>query len=497
MPTLMTAMDGCPVTGPRGEDATRIAYTRRSRRILYGEHAPDVQRRLAQQLGTVREEAIGALDLSSNPFKLVWASLATLYDRAPTVSAPEKLVHQLDRAGLWPMMCRVQRDCLALREEWVWVDVAKDPITEEHELVFEPVHPDLVVAEDAPDRPGVPVRVWRAVRRQKKGGDVAWMWDHLDVSNPDKPVYEVFEVTNGKQVDRSKDYGVNGWPELWRDAEGRPVLPCVLYHASRTPRLYDPYQTRELVEGTLNSCLMRTHLLHVVKQASWAQRFVVNAAPAGMVASDPDDSTGGAPRSEVPTDPSMVLVLVPIDAEAGQAQTGQWGAPQDPNKLMELIEAYERKLMAESGVRPDVTRTSGDPRSGYALAVDTESQREAQRRFEPQFRRGDEELLRVAACQWNRATKSTLPETGHTVTYHGVPKSAQELKAQREHLLALIEAGLISPIDAYQELNPGTNELQAAQALLRIQELKRQLAAPPPANTTPTIEETAHAGQVQ
>lgn len=487
-----------PVCGPHGEDAARIAYTRRSRRILYGEHEHDVVERLEKQLGAVRREAWGVVDLSSNPFKLVWSSLATLYDRWPTVTGDDALASVVADAGLWPLMSRVQRDALALREMWLRVDVADTP--EGPELVYEPVYPDLVVARDEGDRPGVPVEVYHARRRKTQRGDregVEWMWDHYDVSDPDAPVYRIMRAARAEEpreglIDVSADYGVDGWPDRWRDASGAPVLPMVLYHAARTPRVYDPYQTRELVEGTLTSCLMRTHLLHVIKQASWAQRYAVDAVVQGMGYSDEDGDGHG--RSSIVTDPATVLML--RSTEDGKSpQISQWSPPSDPLKLMELIEAYERKLMAESGVRPDVTRTSSDPRSAVALTVDRESQREAQRRFEPQFRAGDLETLRVSAALLNRSVAGSYAETGHAITYHGIPQSAQEIKAQREHLLALIDAGLADPVSAYQELHPGTTDEGALRALLQIRRL-RGLLEDPPVPPALTNEGETDAGQM-
>ncbi len=467
---------GPPVSGPHGQDVARIAYTRRSRRILYGEHEQDVIDRLQEQLGAVRREAWGVVDLSSNPCKLVWSSLATLYDRWPTVTGDDDLSQHVADAGLWPLMSRVQRDALALREMWLRVDVAELP-DGEHELVYEPIYPDMVVARDASDRPGIPVELYHARRRETASG-LEWMWDHIDISDPSAPTYRVVRAarqgeTGSDLVDVSADYGVAGWPDTWRDAAGHPVLPMVLYHAARTPRIYDPYQTRELVEGTLTACLMRTHLLHVIKQASWAQRYAVNARVQGLGYSDEDGDGHG--RSSVITDPATVLLLESVSEDQASPQVGQWTAPSNPQDLMTLIEAYERKLMAESGVRPDVTRSSGDPRSAVALTVDRDSQREAQRRFEPQFRRGDAETLRLSAIMLNRASGSSYAEGGYKLVYHGVPQSAQERKAQREHLLSLLEAGLTDPVSAYQELHPGTTDEQALTALARIREIRALL----------------------
>ena len=79
--------------------------------------------------------------------------------------------------------------------------------------------------------------------------------------------------------------------------------------------------------------------------------------------------------------------------------------------------------------------------------------------------------------QVNRLLGTDYPETGYRVTYHGVPQSAQERAAQRQHLLELLDAGLIDMVSAYQDLHPGTTDEEAMQALQRIQAIREQIAA--------------------
>jgi len=457
------------------------------RRILYGEHLQDVNARIAVQIPDVRQSAWGRPDMGSNPFKAVWSVLSTLYDRGPSVSLgtsdglivpAQDLAKRAAGQGLWSLMSRVQRDTLALREMWMRVSVApRDGAPGQFDPVYEPAYPDVVHAEASGDRPGVPHAIWHARLRETSDG-VEWMWDHVSVEDPEHPVYRIVRAHGDKLVDVSSAYpdsGAGSWPDVWRDRQGRPVLPYVLYHAAQTPYLYDPYQTRELVEGTLNLAVLRTYVAHVARSAAWRQRYTIDCYLTGAEAVAEGDD--GKTRTRVVLDPATIAAFNRSSDEANP-QVGTFDLPAVPSELWEYIEGYERKLIAEAGINPaDQMAMKGDPRSGFALAVSRDSQREAKRRFEPQFQRCDQELLRVTAVQLNRAEGRSYPEFGYRVTYKGVPQSAPERAALRAHLLELMSAGLLDPVSAYQELHPGVTDPEALSALRAIGTVKEQIAA--------------------
>lgn len=469
-----------PLVGPFGEDGARIEYSRRSRRILYGEHYDDVIDRMSLQLHDVRREAWGHPDMASNPFKAVWSVLSTLYDRAPTVTyiASEEgavesagYIPELAAAeGYWQLMARAQRDCLALRELYIRVTVGLDD-DGNPQPIYEPVYPDLVVALDDPANPGVPVELFHARLRDvpaKEGGTrPEWLWDHLSVRDLEQPVYRVIRTKGDDAVDLSGLFGVEGWPEEWRDAQGRPHLPYALGHAAQTPYIYDPYQTRELVEGTLNVAVLRTFVAHVARNSAWRQRYGIDVVPAG--ASNADENRDGKGRVSMVADPATIVMFNAAERDGANPRVGTFDIPVVPEQLWAYIEGYERKLLAEAGINPaDAMAMKGDPRSGYALAVSRDSQREAQRRYAPQFQRLDQKVLSLTAMQVNRLKGTNYPEDGYRVTYHGVPQSAGERAALRAHLLELVEAGLLSRVDAYKQLNPGLTDADAAKQLARI-----------------------------
>ena len=61
-----------------------------------------------------------------------------------------------------------------------------------------------------------------------------------------------------------------------------------------------------------------------------------------------------------------------------------------------------------------------------------------------------------------------LPETGYAVEYQGIPETLAEMEQKRKNVLELMGAGLLSRVDAYQQLNPGTSDQEAREALASI-----------------------------
>ena len=137
--------------------------------------------------------------------------------------------------------------------------------------------------------------------------------------------------------------------------------------------------------------------------------------------------------------------------------------------MLESIAKYEYRVATSSGISPaELQRTSGDPRSGYALAVSRQGQREAQRKYAPVFRLADEELLRKTAILANRFLGASLPEQGYRVSYQSLPMSPQEMEALRKDITEKMAAGLISPVDAIKMLNPDLSDEAAREELIKI-----------------------------
>jgi len=469
-----------PPSPKDGEDAARWEFTRKARRILYGRWDWDLERRVQLRVGQVKREAWAPVDLSANSFKQNWSGLAKLYVRSPVIShvdrgAAERMKLFVDESGLWQLMQRVQRDTLGLREMLLRIDVVDEA------LVFEPVFPDMVVAKPKPDVPYVPRRIeWAVERKREETGRLVWTWEIFDIDG--EGTWAVMDAR--QKTDLSDEFlpaDRDGYSQF-TTSDGTPILPFTLYHAAETGRLWDAWQARELVEGTLELGVKYTFLGHQERNASWPQRYMVDCelAVPGVVA---DEDGNLIKRREIVADPSVVLPLNSREDGRGQPQIGQWDTSADVEQYQGVIDRYDARLFSYTGAQaPQAQRDNADPRSGYAISLNKDAQREAQRQWEPLFRRGDENTIAVAATLLNRdaekrgdATWVPLPETGWRVTYQGIPMSREERKALEEHLDRMVKAGLMSEVEAMQELHPELSEDEAFARLVRIRIERKRL----------------------
>ena len=201
-------------------------------------------------------------------------------------------------------------------------------------------------------------------------------------------------------------------------------------------------------------------------------KIYLGASVAGLNSMDVDSN---ARRAAVATDPSSILVLQTDPDTTGQPLVGVFQPPVSPADLLESIAKYEMRVATSAGISPDnITRRNADPRSGYALSIDKAGQREAQRKYAPVFRMGDEELLAKSAALCNRYLGTSLPESGYRVSYQSLELSPDELKAQREDITEKLAAGLISPINAIQMLNPDLDYQGSVELLEKIRRERAQ-----------------------
>lgn len=481
-------------------DTTRIAVSRARRRILYGLWQEDAIERIHARLGAIRRDAVGYPDLSANPFRSVCHQTAVLYDREPRLSHPDDdaertLARALERklrAAAWSSKAqRWQRDTLGIRELLVRPDVSSSG-----RLVLRSVFPDRCDVEpddEEPDRPGVV----REARARRHAGAVGWTYDEID---PSRESYVVTDGTGRTITAETIGGKASGEAYPYRWASGDPWLPYVLYHATPTGELWDYTELRELYDATLESCVLWTFWSHCVRDASWPQRYVVDLTVRGATTEGP----AGAPRQAVTTDPASLLQLTRTTADAAGSPLppGQFASGSDPLALAEALMIYEQRLASYVGITdPEFIRRGGDPRSGYALMISRDGQRAASRKFEPQFRVADEELLAKCAALLNRHGESVgwlddsevvpeLPETGWRIRYLGLPLTPDEQRARREEVLALLDRGLISRTRAYAILHELDDD-EAARELAEIDEAAREARAEQAATGAPAPGETA------
>jgi hypothetical protein len=77
----------------------------------------------------------------------------------------------------------------------------------------------------------------------------------------------------------------------------------------------------------------------------------------------------------------------------------------------------------------------------------------------------------------NALTGTDYPETGYRINYRGLPPSPVEEQAEREHVLELVAAGFLHPVEAYMRLHPGTTQEDAERKLQEIATARRALSA--------------------
>lgn len=466
---------------PTADEQERWTHTALRKRMIIGAWEQDLEDELARHLPADRREAWGPADLSSNPFEQITRQLSVLYHEVPAITnlngdisaltAREGLVTQ---SGLWQLMQRAQQMVIGLRESAIRIDVnphVQGAPTIAPGIQYRIVTPDLLYCEAHPDQPDIPVYYQEARLREFEGKPI-WVADVLDIRDPNNPIFGMFEINKdgalgkdmsvefmGHSTHRGEDYP-------YRDRDGNPFLPVVLYHAEKTGFLWDAYNASQMVYGSLTSAVLYSMWVHLVRDACWSQKYVAGLSVAGLSQIDQNEI---ARRSSIATDPSSILVFTQDPDAQGQPLVGSFSIPTDPHALLESISKYEMRVGLAAGLSPsELSRTNGDPRSGYALAVSKSGQREAQKKFAPVFRLGDEELLAKTAMLANRFLGTSLPENGYRVSYHSMPLTPDEMRAQREDIIAKMQASLISPVQAVMMMYEDMDQREAREYLLQI-----------------------------
>jgi len=433
----------------------RWEHTRLRRRMLGGEWTEDLTRRIALEVGTERRDGWGIAKTTSNPFSQICREQAALYSREPVVRAPKGdvifgiLADSIRDSGLWSKAQEFQAHVVGLRESFWRVDVSPSG-----SVSYRPVWPDLVEARSDAARADQPVEI-RELRWREGFG---WTWDHLNILGEGAPFYRVEKY--GSDLDCTvevlgQSYEGEAYP--YRYSDGVPFLPYCIYHArSLGDRLFHERDLLETVEASLDLAVAYSMLSHVFRDASWPQRYMLGCTPAG------GDVSPDGHRRTVVADPATVLILTPDQGFTGQPSVGQWNASASPRELEEVISSIANRVAIEAGLPPaDIQRMGGTARSGYAIALSNEGKRAAARRFAPSFQASDEELVGKTAALLNRSGGFNLPERGYTVHYQDLPLSPEEASSRRENAISLLNAGLMSRLDAYIELHPGLSRDQA------------------------------------
>ncbi len=471
---------------PSDSEQKRWEHTALRKRLLIGQWEQDLEDELLRHLPTDRREALGPSDLSSCAIEQVTRQLAMLYHTEPHITNTADISALIGRegfvtkAGFYQLMQKVQQMTLGLNEMFVRISIAPHhpgEVARMPGLSFRPVTPDFVLAEASADAPDIPLLYQELrLRVHPEKDEPVWVYDIFDIRNKENPVYGMFEVMPNGDIGRDMSEAYMGHAAMtgadypYLSASGIPFIPVVLYHAEKTGHLFNAFQGSQLAYGSLTAAVLFSFYVHCVRDNSWPQKYVAGLHLSGLTQVE-NDLTGR--RSAISTDPSSILVFQTEPDMTGQPMIGSF-TYSDPDKLLESIAKYEYRVATAAGISSEVLRQSGDPRSGYALSISRDGQREAQRKYAPIFRRADEELLSKCAMMCNKYLNTNLPETGYRVVYTPLGLSPQEMTAQRQDIIEKLNAGLISPVDAMQMLNPDLDPIEAKQQLERIRAERAQ-----------------------
>jgi len=468
------------------EDRKRWRHTRLRRRILYGEHEEDLRERTQRQVGKTRFEAWGRdVDMSSNVAETVYSGMAVQYDKTPTVSQEDGadisgLVGSgglMTASGIWQMMPRIQRDSFGLRTMLVRVNVADGLLT------YRRVFPDMVTVEAFSDRPDVPVMLKEArLYTDPSTKESEWCWDVLDIRDPSAPSYHVVRVGDG--VNRSEVYistpenlegDMSGERYPYRFADGTPFIPYAIYRPVKSGSMWDAWTQERVFDGTLQAAVFQTQFAHIMRSSSWGQKWAIGVEPAGTGTND--ENADGHGRRGVISDPAVLLIFEQLADFEGQPTVGTFPVSCSPSEFQEAIGHYERRVSVAAGLpASDVLRMSGDPRSGYALAISREGMRIMQRKHEEEYRRSDQQMLSISAAIANRSGLGSFPESGYRIEYLALPKTPKELQEEAQYLADQVASGMLSKVEAYQRQHPGISAEQAEAALRDIAEVNRRFS---------------------
>lgn len=437
-------------------------------RLLDGRWAADLATRLAERFGKNRRSVMGRPSTAHNVALSVVSQAARLYDQSPEVSndddageGGEAFLDALSDGGCWELGRRLQRATMLVRQGVRRCDVVGAPGARVVRTGLVPA--SQVYLEAGPEDPDEPTLAAQAVPRLVKSvnaGNPTWTWDLFDLTDTDNPqrrvvvarslkagetVAQLLAEQGGVRDVTAEVLGVEnndalsgaGYRERYED--GTPFLPFELYHYERSGTLWTPWEGCEVVEASFAIAILWTFWQHVVHDASWPQRYVLNAILKGAgSAVDGDPAEGSA--AELETDPSLLLQF--LSRGNLPAQFGQWQAGGDPSALQMAIQEYQDALLAGLGFKGADARAS-QGRSGYAIELDRAAVREQQARMRPGFARSDSRFLGKCAALANReGLYGSLPEDGWRVIYPGLPLSREERDAAAQRIKTMQEAGI-------------------------------------------------------
>ena len=491
-------------TMPHHTDADRAIREAAAlrRRLVEGAWRDDAARRQADFFAEEVRDMLPAPVLSRNAALQVWGQIATLYDDTPTVEIAGMDATPLTPADLWPM--RQQSHLLQVAANECLMRVDYDGT----DLSYRVVPVDTVVMRAvtrapegaAPFNPirGQPVRVEECRTRLHPAGDgEVWTWEVWDVSDPAAPLFQIW--VQGKSADGEDgwaDYtahyaGAEGWPEQYRDAAGRAVLPYTLHHRRVGDHLREPLAGQEVVSGTLDASALWTMWLSAVRDGAHPQRYLIDGqVPTGVT--NGAGTRGVMEAQVVRMNPQTVIQIHGIrrGEEYTSPSAGQWQPACDPASLGTSIESYEAGLATGAGLSPADVHRGTQGASGYSIVVSRKGQRDQQKKLIPPSRMGDQLLFAKAAALAGADASLTVP-SAWVIEYATLTTSPEEAKAEQEVIKGDLDLGLTSRRSAIRKRNPGITDPQLDALIAEIDAEKEGPEAPEEMDTEESTDEDA------
>lgn len=461
-PTIMPAS---PV------DAARWQHTRQRRRLLEDLWEEDITTRLGERLTAGRVTNLGRPIMSLNLFQAAVSQLAVQYDSPPTVTNPALSdpatadVWALVQADshIWEMAQSNAESTIGLRENLVKILRGADG----PRLTM--VAPDTVTIETAVGDPDKIV-ILQEAGVYMIGEKPEPCWTTWDISDPLMPTRKI-TTADGQDVSTVADPNWEGWVDFYED--GSPYIPYVRYRAKWTPKTWDAWSWSILVEAAIDTAILWTCWSKWVLDASWSQRYVIDLMLQGLTVT----GSGAGATASVEADPTSILCFQTRGEKSGTASS--FAPPGNPKELADSIMTFQGSVLSNIGIHPADLEATSQPSSGVAIQLKRSSQRRIAKKYLPQFRAGDQELLKKLSATYNSMAvegSPALPEEGWAIEYHLPESSADEVMAELAQDLKMIAEGLASKVDVYQKLHPDLTREEALTRLLEIRAENEQLA---------------------
>jgi hypothetical protein len=447
----------------------------------------------------VLEAQWGSVDTSANPLADICQQLTTpgLYGRRPVVRHAEASAEGLtgvsgllDAAGWYTRGRHLQYLTLGLGDMFVRFAVTNDGAR----LAMRFAYPAEVWTRCAADEPTRIVEL-RELRLRQIDGEAVYTWDVFNLDVEGGPRYAIHradstgdlgdEVTGRLGGDAA---GYSGGRYPWRTVGGEAVIPYVHYQDTDTGMPWNHRLRAGVHTGTLNTGLYASYTGHCARHATGSHVIAWGLSPGQTETRRRADGPDGPAMRFAPITPGAISFL-PVEqgATPGVVQVGP-GA--NLPHLSAFSDGYARNQLVRFGLNNDsVTGGSSNPASASALMVSNESKRDMSAMMEPAFRAADLEALKIASIVARVGGLGDYPETGYTIAYYQLPRTAHEKRDRREEQDWELAHGLISLIDVYMERNPGSTRADAERELARVQ-ADRELAepgSPAPAPPPPMI----------